>query len=242
MANYTIIRAKIPDLPTSFKSGNIDYSKPAAKQANAEMIRKINSTYGSIIDYWGQVFVIPNAVIIGFIATESGGKMFKPNAFKATGLMQVTPIAVWESVRKWSSAVSSPLPSQAVTVLNKTIPEVFTSKSGTVPAATERKILNLLEKDANFNIMCGTMLLRWLLERFSTLSTGGQLNKAMVAYNAGAYIRVLNPQGAANPNKVPVDTLSLAQNRSVPSESRAYLYKMLGKDGFLSLILKDGVI
>ena len=242
MANYTTIRVKIPDLPTSFKSGNLDYSSPAVKQANAQVIRNINSRYGSIINLWGEVFDIPNAVIIGFIATESGGNMVKPNRFKATGLMQVTPSAVWESVKKWQSTVGSPLPSQVVGVLNKTIPEIFTSKSGTVPSATENKILKLLQNDASFNIMTGTMLLRWLLERFSTESTGGQLNKAMVAYNAGAYIKVLNPQGASRPNKVPVDTLSLAQNRSVPAESRGYLYKMLGKDGFLPLIIKDRVI
>lgn len=242
MASYSIIRVKIPDLPNSFRSGKIDYSNPSVKQGNIEMVRTINSKYQSQINTWGQVFQIPNAVIIAFIATESGGKMTKPNAYKATGLMQVTPSAIWESARKWQPTVSSPLPSQAVQYLNRMIPEIFTSNSATVPSATQKKILALLEKDANFNIMGGTMLLRWLLERFSTQATGGQLNKAMVAYNAGAYIKVLNPQGASNPNKVPVDTLSLAQNRNVPSESRGYLYKMLGKDGFLSLIIKERVI
>lgn len=242
MANYTTIKVKIPDLPTSYRSGRINYSNPSEKMANAGMIRDINSKYQSQINTWGQLFQIPNSVIIAFIATESGGRMLKPNVYKATGLMQVTPSAVWESVRKWQPTVSSPLPNQAVQYLNRVVPEIFTSKSATVPSATQNKLLSLLEKDANFNIMAGTLLLRWLLERFSTQSTGGQLNKAMVAYNAGAYIRVLNPQGISNPNKIPVDTLSLAQNRNVPSESRAYLYKMLGRDGFLSLIIKDRVI
>lgn len=242
MALYATIRVKIPDLPTSYRSGKINYSNPAEKEANADMIREVYSKYKSQINNWGQVFQIPNAVIIAFIATESGGRMLKPNSFKATGLMQVTPSAIWESVRKWQPTVSSPLPNQSLEFLSRTIPEIFTSSSATVPSAANKKILSLLEKDANFNIMTATILLRWLLERFSTQSTGGQLNKAMVAYNAGAYIKVLNPQGVSNPNKTPIDTVSLAQNRNVPAESRAYLYKMLGRDGYLSLIIKDRVI
>ncbi|MBM3417289.1 MAG: lytic transglycosylase domain-containing protein [Bacteroidetes bacterium] len=242
MALYTTIRVKIPDLQTSFKSGKYDYSDPSVKDSNINTIKSINRKYGAIIDVWGGVFLIPNSVIIGLIGTESGGEMTKPNKFKATGLMQVTPRAVWESVRKWDTIVGSPLPSAAVNILKKNTPEIFTSKSETVPSSTENKMLTLLEKDANFNIMTGTLLLRWLLERFSTQSTGGQLNKAMVAYNAGAYIRVLNPKGALIPNKIPVDTVSLATNRAVPKESRGYLYKTLGKDGFLSLIIKDRVI
>lgn len=242
MSKYTIIRSKVPDLPTSFKSGSYDYSTPAVKRSNIAMIQTINATYNTIITTWGTVFSIPNSVLIAFIATESGGTMAKPNQYKATGLMQVTPSTVWECVRKWEAIVGSPLPVEAANVFRKNVPEIFTSKSSTVPATTQTKLLTLLEKDASFNIMCGTLALRWLLERFSTEATGGQLNKAMVAYNAGAYIRVLNPEGVSKPNKIPVDTLKLATNRAVPVESRGYLYKMLGRDGFLALILKDRVI
>jgi soluble lytic murein transglycosylase-like protein len=242
MSKYTTIRVRIPDLPTAYNEKGRNFSSPSEIASNSEMIRRINRTYGSIITFWGGVFSIPNSVIISFIGTESSGIMVKPNKYDATGLMQVTPSALWECARKWQPTVSSPLPTEASQVLNKNVPEIFTSKSSTVPSSAKSKILRLLEKDANFNIMAGTLCLRWLLERFSTESTGGQLNKAMVAYNAGAYIRVLNPRGASNPNKTPVDTLSLAQNRAVPAESRGYLYKMLGKDGFLQLILKNRVI
>lgn len=242
MSKYTVIRQKVPDLPTSFRSGSYDYSTPAVKRSNIAMVQRINAQYGGLITTWGTLFSIPNSVLVAFIATESGGIMAKPNQFRATGLMQITPSTVWETARKWEAIVKSPLPVEASNLLRRNIPEIFTSKSSTVPAATQTKLLTILEKDANFNIMCGTMALRWLLERFSTQATGGQLNKAMVAYNAGAYIRVLNPEGAAKPNKIPVDTIALATNRAVPLESRGYLYKMLGRDGFLSLILKDRAI
>jgi hypothetical protein len=89
--------------------------------------------------------------------------------------------------------------------------------------------------------MSGTLILRWLLERFTDDSGISQsLNKAMVAYNAGAYRVVLGSDKRGR--ETPVDSTSLVTNRSVPFESRSYLLKMLGKDGFLELIYKDKAI
>lgn len=241
MSSYKIIKVKIPDLPTPYRSGNINYSSPADKRGNAAIIRSIKNTYGGVIAKWGEVFVIDDGIIIAFIATESGGKMLAPNRFKATGLMQCTPNALWECVRKWKATTKNDLPQQARTVLNAQVPSIFTSKSDKPDALSEKRILTALQSSADFNVMSGTLVLRWLLERFSTSITGGQLNKAMVAYNAGAYIRPLNVT-ASNPITAPIDTLVLATNRLVPLESRNYLYKMLGVDGFLSLIYKDKVI
>lgn len=241
MSLYTKIRIKVPDLPTSFRSGTYNYSTPSVKRSNIQMIQSINRQYNAQITRWGQVFDIPNGVLIAFIATESGGKMLPPNQFRATGLMQVTPNAFWESARKWRAIVKSELPASARAELNRLVPELFTAKTATPSAAVNGKILTLLQRDANFNILCGTMKLRWLLERFSTQQTGGQLNKAMVAYNAGAYIRPLNIT-PSQPIVEPIDTLALATNRRVPFESRNYLYKMMGVDGFLALIYKDKAI
>jgi len=241
MAIYKTLRIKVPDIKTSFKSGSTDYSKPSTKAANAEVIRDIKSTYAVPINRWGVVFEIPDAIIIGFIATESGGRMLGANVYKATGLMQVTPNAVWECVKKWGSTVKTALPAQAMAELKRTVPEIFTSSSASPSATVSNKIIKLLQNDANFNIMSGTLILRWLIERFSTVQTGGQLNKAMVAYNAGAYIRALNVS-SNQPITNPIDSTSLATNRLVPAESRGYLYKMLGKDGFLSLIYIDKVV
>jgi len=167
--------------------------------------------------------------------------MLGANVYKATGLMQVTPNALWECVKKWDSTVKTALPAQAVAELKRTVPEIFTSSAPAPSATVSNKIIKLLQNDANFNIMSGTLILRWLIERFSTVQTGGQLNKAMVAYNAGAYIRALNVS-STQPITNPIDTTSLATNRLVPAESRGYLYKMLGKDGFLSLIYIDKVV
>jgi hypothetical protein len=63
----------------------------------------------------------------------------------------------------------------------------------------------------------------------------------MVAYNAGPYIKPLNVS-ATNPIRTPIDTIKLATNRLVPLESRNYLYKMLGKDGFMALIFQRNAL
>lgn len=91
--------------------------------------------------------------------------------------------------------------------------------------------------------MAGTLMLRWLIERFSNVVTGGQLNKAIVAFNAGPYVKVLQVPGTSTtPNEIPIDSTSLVNNRRVPAESRGYLLKMLGIDGFMSLVYKDKVV
>lgn len=231
---YSKITLNVPDIKSSYQS----YSNMAYKAANIKMVQRINNTYGQYFSLWGQVFEIPKGVLIAFAATESGGTMVAPNKYLATGIMQVTPSAIYECARKWRAEVSSDLPSEAVSVLNSQIPSLLV-KSTTL-ASVKSKLLTLLERDANFNIMAGTLVLRWLLERFSTIFTGGQINKAMVAYNAGAYTKSISTGTKAN--KIPIDSTSLSQNKLVPRESRAYLLKMLGIDGFLSIIYKDKAI
>lgn len=236
---FTKLTIQLPDIRNSFRSGSYDYSNATTKTQNVNLIKNINSRYGSLTRYWGQVFDIPSGVIIGFIATESGGQMLAPNKYLATGLMQVTPAALFDCARKWGTEVKiAPLPVQAVNGLKQKIPNFFTATS---LSAVQSRILVNLQSDANFNIMAGTIVLRWLIERFSIQLGQGQLNKAMVAYNAGAYRDVLTTAKDAfgediNITKIPVDSTTLATNRRVPIESRNYLLKMLGKDGFLELI------
>jgi soluble lytic murein transglycosylase-like protein len=235
---YSKIFVKVPDIKTSFKAGTYNYSTPSVKAANIKVIQQINSNYGQIIEKWANLYEIPVGVIISFIATESGGTMAAPNKYQATGLMQVTPTAIYEVAKKWTSEVDSPLPQESISLLNQRVPELLKAK--TLTAGLRSSILTNLQKDANFNVMAGTMILRWLLERFSTFLSGGQLNKAMVAYNAGAYNKAISSGTKAI--TAPVDSTTLSRNPLVPAESRGYLLKMLGLDGFLSLIYKDKAI
>lgn len=236
--SYSKIFIKVPDINTSFKSGRFNYSTPSTKRQNIALIQKVNKDYSTIINMWSKVYDIPVAVLVSFIATESGGRMLASNIYQATGLMQVTPTALYDVLKKWNREVKTPLPIETVNLVNQKVPELLKSKAYT--PTIRSKILVNLQNDANFNIMAGTSVLRWLLERFSTVQTGGQLNKAMVGYNAGAFTRSISKGTTAILE--PIDSTTLSTSRIVPQESRGYLLKMLGIDGFLSLIYKDKAI
>lgn len=233
MLKYSKIVVKVPDINKPYTYGKVSYSDPASIAANTKMVRNIYQKYKTSIDKWGTLFETGHELLIGFIATESAGTMAPPNRFKATGLMQMTPAAVFDSARKWKSEVDSDLPSEVRAALEAKVPTLFKAKSLTSEIQTQ--ILNALQKDADFNIMTGTMAIRWLLERFSSPIFGGQINKVLVAYNAGPYRRILQSSPV-------IDTATLVASTQVPLESRGYLLKMLGKDGFLQLLVKDKVL
>lgn len=235
--SYSPVKIRVPDIQKSFGT----YNTKTTKAYNIALIKDIYNKYNSFVNKWSSTFAIPRGVIIAFIATESGGQMVAPNRYLATGLMQVTPNAVWDCSRKWTKEVSTTLPSNVTTVLQNNVQNIFISKSAAPNAIQRSAILKQAQFNADFNIMCGTMCLRWLLERFSTFVTGAQLNKAMVAYNAGAYVSALQIPNTTTANKVPIDTTRL-YNMKIPAESRSYILKMLGIDGFLSLIYKDKII
>lgn len=237
MTKFKKIEQNVPDLNRTYVSGNINYSKAATKNGNIAIIKAINNSYINSIEKWGDVFEIDSEIIISFIATESGGKNTKPNKYFATGLMQVTPNAVAECLPKFKTVTGQAIPTDAANFLNKKGSFLLQLQRDVPLSSTNKtKILNLLETDSEFNIMIGAMYLRFLLQMFSD-ANNAFLNKAMIAYNAGAYNATLRSYG-----KVAVKSDTLVNNKSLPLESRSYVLKMLGVDGFLDLIIQQKVI
>lgn len=236
MSKYSRTEVIVPDIAQPFSG----YSTKSIKASNIAMVQAIQKNYGASIKRWAQVFEIPEGIIVGFIATESGGRQNIVNrAFpNIKGLMQVSDSTIYDVVVKWKVEVDSDRPAEMDASLKAKIPELLTRKtSDKMTAAIGTKIVAFAGADADFNIMMGTAILRWLLERFSTTLGGGQLNKAMVAYNAGPYNKAISSGTKAI--TTPMDSTTLANNPRVPDESRGYLYKMLGTDGFLDLIYKQ---
>jgi len=239
---FSNVTVNVPDVLLTFKSGNTDYGNAVVKKNNVNTLLRINSQYGSFINKWGTLLLIPNGVISGFIATESSGIMAPPNKFEATGLMQATPASVYDAIVGWGKEVKDPIPSEIITELNIKAKYLL---QGTSYANSKARILSSLKTDPSFNILAGCMILRWLFERFSNRGTA-LFNRALVAYNAGAYTssQISTDPGAkkttANTNVA--DTAALVANRAVPMESRNYLVKMLGVDGFLDLIYRQKLI
>lgn len=210
---YTSVKVKVPDLKTSF--GN--YSKPEVKQANLNMMKSIISNYGAIISKYMETLSIPKSIVVSVIGTESGGKMVGKNAYGAIGLMQVTYPTFVEVTTNWKKHTKEELP----TFLKQNIDRLAPNKS---KSAIESKLASSPE----LNILVGMMLLRLLSERFN-----GNFNRVLVAYNAGAYTKSQNI--GTTPITTSVDTATLVADKRVPSQSRDYLQKVLGKDGFLEL-------
>lgn len=216
---YTKVKVKVPDLKTSYSN----YSQPSVKQANISMIKSINDKYGSIISKYEKPLDIPKAIVVSVIGTESGGRMVGKNAFGAIGLMQVTYPSFVEVTTNWKKHVKEDMP----IFLKQNIDRLAPNKS---KAAVE----SALASSPELNILAGMMLLRILSERFA-----GNFNRVLVSYNAGAYTKSQNV--GTTPIQTPIDTALLVADRRVPTESRNYLQKVLGKDGFLELYINNFV-
>jgi soluble lytic murein transglycosylase-like protein len=234
MGKYTKISINVPDVNRSFVQGNYKYSDPNTVKANKQILDFINSNYSNNINTWGQEFEIDNSIIASFIATESGGKNLPSNKYDATGLMQVTPESVWETLAKWQIMVKSPLSATAKSFFNKAIPSSKYYSPNTLPSSSVlNEIKSALYKNTEFNIAVGTAMIRWLLEAFKNGNIA-DINKVMVSYNAGYYAMKNKVKGVQA-------TSDMLKNKTIPLESRTYLLKMLGVNGFLDLWFKNNL-
>lgn len=224
---YTKFDFTVPQLNNYFvQKGGIDYSKSHIIESHKKMIEDVDRNYGKIIDKWADVFEVDRGIIISFICTESGGKNAPKNRFNATGLMQVTPDTVYEVVAKWGTQVKVPLSSQTKTFLKSKVSTTSSWSSNRIMTTADKtQILSALT-NVEYNIAVGTATIRWMIEAFSKIGVGG-LDKVMVAYNAGYY-------GMRNKVKN-LTTEQIVNNKSLPIESRAYVLKMMGVNGFMDL-------
>jgi soluble lytic murein transglycosylase-like protein len=224
---YTKFDISVPQVNKYFVSkGGINYSTPNTISAHKNMIEEIEKKYGTLIEKWAKVFDIDKGIIVSFIATESGGKNVGANKFKAVGLMQVTPNTVYEVITKWSSQVSVPLSATTKTFLNSKVSTTTKWSSSRVPTSAETTQILAGLTNTDYNIAVGTATIRWMIEAFAKLGVGG-LDKVMVAYNAGYY---------GMRNKVKDLTIDqIVKSTAIPLESRAYVLKMMGVNGFMDL-------
>jgi soluble lytic murein transglycosylase-like protein len=224
---YTKFDFTVPQLNNYFvQKGGIDYSKSHIIESHKKMIENVDKNYGKIIDKWADVFQIDRGILICFICTESGGKNAPRNRFDATGLMQVTTNTVYEVITKWNSQVKVPLSNETKNFLNRKVSTTSKWSSNRLPTSAEKSQISSKLMDVEYNIAVGTATIRWMIEAFAKIGVGG-LDKVMVAYNAGYY-------GMRNRVKN-LTAKQIVSNSSIPKESRAYVLKMLGVNGFMDL-------
>ncbi len=224
---YTKFDFTVPQLNNYYvQKGGIDYSKSHIIESHKKMIQDVDKNYGKIIDKWADVFDIDRGIIISFICTESGGKNAPRNGAGAIGLMQVTAPTAYEIIAKWGTQVKVPLSSQTKTFLKSKVSTTSSWSSNRIMTTADKtQILSALT-NVEYNIAVGTATIRWMIEAFAKIGVGG-LDKVMVAYNAGYY-------GMRNRVKS-LTAEQIVNNKSLPIESRAYVLKMMGVNGFMDL-------
>lgn len=223
-----------PDLNKTYaESKSINYSQPNIIKGNIASLKSVFLTNKVSIQKWGTIFDIDDSIIASFIRTESDGKDLAPRgSAQITGIMQVSTDTAWEVLAKWKSMTGSVLPAEAKAYFDKVLPESKNFNPNVLPSSTlKSKIANLLYKNREFSIAIGTANIRWLLEAYSNGVTS-PINKVMIGYNAGYYGTKVKMKGSPA-------TLTLVNNKSLPLESRNYLLKMLGKNGFIQLFFDN---
>ena len=226
----------ISDLPYRFVFGKEDYSSSNVRQANVNTLINIKANYGKSIAKWSNVFELGEPMLSSFIAVESSGKMVGKNGAGAIGLTQVTAVLVRESVSKFKTITKSDLPKEAVTSIKSKAPFLLslTPNNQDLSSSNISKLESLLKSDSDFNILMGALGLRWGLEITKALDKT-YLQKGIIAYNQSAYGDISRYK---NKN---VSTLTLFKDKGIPKETRNYLVKILGIDGFLELYAKENI-
>lgn len=218
-------------------SGWYDFASPKGRQDNVAILQSIVSNYGAPLNRFADALDIPRGVLAGFIATESGGKMVTRPGSQFKGLMQCAAGPFYDAFIKWGAEVkSAAIPDVVKGEVQAKCPQLLQhSMAHYNPSSIVVPISRLMESDASFNIMAGAVILRWNLERFA-----GNLNKAIIAYNAGPYNKAISQGTRAN--TAPADTAALVRLPQVNTESRSYLKKMLGVGSYCALIYQDKLV
>lgn len=226
----------ISDLPYRFVYGKEDFASPAVRQGNVNILTNIKNSYGKSIEKWSNVFELGEPLLSSFIAVESSGKMVGKNGAGAIGLTQVTSVLIRESVSKFKTITAVDLPKVAQSSIKLKAPFLLnlTPNNQNLSASDTSKLEALLKSDSDFNILMGALGLRWGLEITKALGKT-YLQKGIVAYNQSAYGDISRYK-----NKF-VQTITLFKDKGIPKETRNYLVKILGIDGFLELYAKENI-
>jgi hypothetical protein len=180
------------------------------------MLERIWKNYGSYIKFASLNSKIPSKVLVAFIAVESGGKADAGSAGHITqGLMQ------------WNR-------SYAKTQLEREL-----SQNRMTPAEKSKLAEFGIKFDANgktreINILIGSIVLGQLIDNdWAKEGNKLRLDRVIAVYNAGAY------GDAGKKARLGNYPTPKALADSVNSITRAYIAKIVGKDGALDIIETD---
>ena len=213
---------KIPAISKSFYSDS-------EKGQILSKISEIKNKYGKTVSYVSSITNVPEDLIYSFIFIESAGNEKAVSSFNAVGLMQLVPEAATNVVVDEKKA--NRLLPQEEEMLKKLIGEKkldclkkmqyrnqpMVCNRGTGNVITKQDLLN-----PDLNILLGTMLLGQLID-LHTENGKVRLDKVIIRYNKGINTK---PKGNTIEETV----------AGYPTETRNYVYKLVGKNGLLDIL------
>ncbi len=212
---------KLPAIDKEF------YPNSAVPQ-NQKVINSIKSQYGTIISNVSNITNVREDIIISFIFIESAGQSNVVSGAGACGLMQLTPDAATNAIF-YEYSKKRLLPTEQALITKHIGTNRFTCitkmryfsdklpcNNNTGRVITKEDLLN-----PEFNILMGAMLLGQLIDQ-ETNNGVLRMDKVVIRYNKGYFSK---PKG---------DTIAETIS-SVPTETKMYVYKLLGTNGILSI-------
>ena len=190
------------------------------------MLERIWKNYGSYIKFASLNSKIPSKVLVAFIAVESGGKADAGSAGHITqGLMQ------WN--RSYAKTqLERELSQNRMTPAEKSKLAEFGIKFDA--NGKTREITNADQLKPELNILIGSIVLGQLIDNdWAKEGNKLRLDRVIAVYNAGAY------GDAGKKARLGNYPTPKALADSVNSITRAYIAKIVGKDGALDIIETD---
>jgi hypothetical protein len=190
------------------------------------MLERIWKNYGSYIKFASLNSKIPSKVLVAFIAVESGGKADAGSAGHITqGLMQ------WN--RSYAKTqLERELSQNRMTPAEKSKLAEFGIKFDA--NGKTREITNADQIKPELNILIGSIVLGQLIDNdWAKEGNKLRLDRVIAVYNAGAY------GDAGKKARLGNYPTPKALADSVNSITRAYIAKIVGKDGALDIIETD---
>lgn len=223
----------IPALPKIY----LNFGEPNVIVGNIALIKSVKAQYDTSIKKWCDTLEIDQNVFISFVCTESRGDKSAYNSGSgASGLTQVTSVAVREAFSRFKLVTGQDLPQEITVYVKSVAPYLLnlTQNSQVLSSANESKLKKVLLSDTQFNIICGAVVLRWTLN-FLKFNNQGWIDRAILGYNQSVYGAIQQFKGK------PVTTMQLYKFKSIPFETRCYLLKVLGAFGYMDLIRRNNL-
>ncbi len=211
--------------------GNKFYTDTEAPQVKSKMDSIYNS-YKSIIDNVSVISNVPKELLKSFIFIESAGNPIIVSSAGAVGLMQLIPSSASDILVLENKA--NRLNEQEKAILTKHLGKRFTDgilkmkylgNKVTVDGITDSVWVKKEDLfNPELNILIGAIYLGLLIDE-ETDKTNLRLDRVVLRYNRGYFSKIDKS----------LDLTKLATNS--PTESKNYIYKLLGTNGTLDLLV-----